>query len=76
MAEEDGLPFDLSALRRDVLVCEAIMKPPKTRLLMFLHDAFEMEVCCVLNFSDRAFAQHFAEKIPCQWGHQGDMAEM
>lgn len=68
MAQEDGLPFDLSALRCNVLVCEAIMKPPKTRLLMFLHDAFEMEVCCVLNFSDRAFAQYFAEKNPLPTG--------
>lgn len=34
MVEGDGLPFDPGTLRRDALVCEAIMKPPKTRLLV------------------------------------------
>lgn len=34
MSPFDGLPFDLASLSRGALVCEAIMKPARTRLLM------------------------------------------
>lgn len=34
MSPSDGLPFEPALLRQGALVCEAIMKPPKTRLLI------------------------------------------
>ena len=33
MSASDHLPFEPASLRRDTLICEAVMKPPKTRLL-------------------------------------------
>ena len=34
MSPSDRLPFEPASLRRGALVCEAIMKPPRTRLLV------------------------------------------